>query len=276
MDSQVKLTSSMLIGGYRTVLRLTRKHGLFKLARLNAKLFASGQIIVAPAGAKLFIPPDPHFFGFVLGTHENHVAEILTRYLRPGDACIDVGANIGYFSAVMARLVGTNGHVLAFEPVPENFAVLERNAALASAEGLQLHPRQAAVSAQRAELKIVRKEWSTYHEVAPIVGEEFGIERISAIPLDDVILPGTKPISLLKIDVEGHELPVIEGLKKSLKAKRVHRMVIEVTPGDEANRIEQLIQPHARSIRAWNKSTWVDQSLASLSIRTDVFVEFSV
>src|SRR5689334_7304312 len=101
MNSQVKLTSSLLIGGYRTILRITRKRGLFTLARLNAKLFSSGQIIAAPAGAKLFVPSDPHFFGFVLGTHESHVAEILIRYLQPGDACIDVGANIGYFSAVM-------------------------------------------------------------------------------------------------------------------------------------------------------------------------------
>jgi FkbM family methyltransferase len=276
VNSKVELTSSLLIDGYRTILRLTRKRGLFTLARLNAKIFSSGQIIAVPAGARLFVPSDPHFFGFVLGTHESHVAEIFIHYLRPGDACIDVGANIGYFSAVMAALVGTNGQVTAFEPVPENFAVLERNAALTAEEGLHLHSRHEAVSAQRGELKIMRKEWSTYHEVAPIVDGESSIERIPAVPLDDIILPGMKPIGMLKIDVEGHELSVVEGMKKSLEARRVRYMVIEVTPGEDASRIEQLIRPHARCIRAWNKSEWIDQSLARLSARTDVFVEFSV
>jgi hypothetical protein len=80
---------------YRAALRLTRRHGFFTIARAHVRLFPQGQFVVLPTGARLFVPPDSHFFGFVLGTHEKHITKIFRRFIRPGDVCIDVGANIG-------------------------------------------------------------------------------------------------------------------------------------------------------------------------------------
>jgi FkbM family methyltransferase len=277
METQHTPSPELLIRAFRAILGVTRRRGLFTLARLNAKLFSDGQIVALTGGARMFVPSDPHFFCFVLGTHENHIAEILVRHVRPGDVCFDVGANIGYFSAMLANLVGPAGEVFAFEPVPENYSVLEKNAAMAATQGLRIHTRKAAVSAEHGELRIVRKQWSTYHEVAPITSEQPDAERIPAIPIDEVIsgLSG-RAVSMLKIDVEGHELPVVQGLKGSLEAGRVHRMVIEITPGFEARAIQELIRPHARQMQSWVKQKWVEQSLTELSSRTDVFVEFSV
>src|SRR5688572_19137771 len=105
------LIGDKLIGLYRALLGLTRRRGLFTLAKINARMFPSGQCVRLPTGARLFVPPDPHFFGFLLGTHERHVTDILVASIKPGDICIDVGANIGYFTAIMAQLARNSGTV---------------------------------------------------------------------------------------------------------------------------------------------------------------------
>lgn len=267
----------VLIKLWRVLMTLSRRHGLFSLARLHTTLHPNGQIIALRAGGQMFVPPDSHFFGFVLDTHEPHVTEAFQRYVKAGDTCLDVGANIGYFSSLLAQLAGPTGEVLAFEPVPENYAVLQKNAAMAAARGLRITPRNVAVSSERGELKIVRKEWSTYHEVAPLTEKEKDAERVPAVALDDVIahLP-ERIISMLKIDVEGHELPVVQGLSRSLEAGRIRRMVIEVTPGPDAQAIGALIHPYARTVRSWIDGEWREQPIGDVSARTDVFVEFSI
>jgi hypothetical protein len=96
--------------------------------------------------AEMFIPGDPHFFGFLTGLHERHITELLTRRVSRGATCVDVGANIGYFSAIMACLAGPQGRVVAYEPVPENFEVLKVNVKIAGACGNNIVPVNAAVS----------------------------------------------------------------------------------------------------------------------------------
>ncbi len=64
------------------------------------------------------------------GNNEWHVQEALAKYLRPGDVFYDIGANVGFLTVIGARLVGAGGHVIAFEPVPENAAAVRHNCAL--------------------------------------------------------------------------------------------------------------------------------------------------
>jgi FkbM family methyltransferase len=67
---------------------------------------------------------------FFLGRYESFCTETVSRYIKKGDVCLDVGANIGWFTTLFAKLCGTNGEVHAFEPVPKTFADLQRNVAL--------------------------------------------------------------------------------------------------------------------------------------------------
>lgn len=237
-------------------------------------MFPRGQIVVLPAGAHLYIPPDPHFFGFILGTHERHISDVLLASIKPGDMCIDVGANIGYFSAIMAQLAGTTGRIFAFEPVPENFAILERNARIASATGAKVMPINAAVSERQAPVRIIRREYSTYHQVEPVTDPSSN-DSIQGICLDQELpnLARGSRVSFLKIDVEGHELSVLRGAQQSLMAGLINRMVVEVTPGAEAAEIGAIISKCARRVECWVDGAWRDKAITSLTERTDVFVE---
>ena len=61
------------------------------------------------------------------GSYEPLETETVKREIKKGNVVSDIGANIGYFASIVAKLVGEEGKVFAFEPDPGNFALLERN-----------------------------------------------------------------------------------------------------------------------------------------------------
>src|SRR4029450_8092682 len=63
----------------------------------------------------------------IAGVWEPNVTAAFRRTLAPGDVCLDIGAHIGYYTLLAARLVGPEGHVHAFEPAPASFRRLRAN-----------------------------------------------------------------------------------------------------------------------------------------------------
>ena len=70
--------------------------------------------------------------------YEQEVSHVMMRMLRPGDFAIDVGANVGFFTLLMSKLVGPTGQVLAFEPGDNNLPKLKHNLALNHADNVKL------------------------------------------------------------------------------------------------------------------------------------------
>lgn len=152
------------------------------------------------------------------------VTECLMRLASPGDHAIDVGANIGYMSLVLARAVGKTGRVTAFEPHPEIFADLQANVAASVVE-----PVQAAVSAEPGMATLnVPAEFGFNRGVATIeeVGGQAAAIDVRKVTLDGVVGAAGR-IGVLKIDVEGHELSVLQGAKGLLEERRITHIVFE-------------------------------------------------
>ena len=264
----------VLPGLYRALLRITRRHGMFTIARNHVRLYPRGQRVKIAGDATLYLPPDPHFIGFLLGTHEQHIAALMMEHVRAGDVCADVGANIGYFTAVLSTLAGPTGRVLSFEPVPENFQILAINARIASQHGAVVQTWQAAVSAAPGELRIVRQAHSTAHQVTAAPGAS--TEIVPSISLD-AELPkqiGASQIAFLKVDVEGHELSVLQGMRELIHQGKIRRMVMEVTPGPDATQISEIIATRPHKLTTWCGKSWQHVGISELTERTDVFVEF--
>jgi FkbM family methyltransferase len=196
------------------------------------------------------------------------------EYVRAGDVCVDVGANIGYFTAIMARLASASGKVLSFEPVPENFSILKVNAGIADVDGAKVTAINAAVSERPGMVKIIRREYSTYHQIEPNA-EPGCVDAVKGVCLDEELqhLIPRRRVNFTKIDVEGHELRVLRGLKQTLAAGRVEKLVIEVTPGSDAEEMEAILATHARCMECWVDGEWRAQSIRDLKERTDVFVD---
>lgn len=154
---------------------------------------------------------------FQTGRWEPHVERCIHRLLEPGDAAIDIGANLGYFTAVMAQCVGEKGHVWAFEPVPATFDRLRLSSSL---NGFgQVTPLAVALGDVNGTAQITFDPHfaGSASLQRDTVGSPSQAHAVAVRRLDDLVASGTvRRPQLIKIDVEGHELAVIRGALQTI------------------------------------------------------------
>ena len=150
---------------------------------------------------------------FYYHCYEAPEVRFFERWLRPGDAVADVGAHVGFFTLLAARLVGPAGEVHAFEPVPVNYERLVENVGLNGLENVRLErsavgDQEGEVSLGLAEERLVGESTCDY-----TVGGELGGVTAPVTTLDAYLERRSTPrLRLVKIDVEGFEPKVLAGL----------------------------------------------------------------
>jgi len=180
-------------------------------------------------------------FIYYFGVWEPNLTALISERLKPGDVFVDVGANIGYFSLLAAKLVGSPGKVVAIEASPEAFHRLERN--LRCNRARNVRAVNVAVSDCEEDLQFYaapeNESGRTTAEPSLANHEHFVPSfRMRALPLALILSKEeVKGARLMKIDVEGYEWPVLLGLVPMLEACRSDlEVVVEVTPSALARR----------------------------------------
>lgn len=164
------------------------------------------------------------------GIWEPYETSLLLSVLRPGDVFVDVGANIGYFSLLAASVVGEAGTVFAFEPDPENFSLLQRNAAL-NGQQARIVAVQAALAADAGVGHLYLSEDNLGDHQIYAAGDGRSSLPITLVNGSDYLGGSLSRIDLLKIDTQGSEYQVVAGLLPLLQALPAKpRMLIELTP----------------------------------------------
>jgi FkbM family methyltransferase len=167
------------------------------------------------------------------GSYEPYERAFCQLYLRPGDTVVDCGAHVGLYSAIAARLVGDEGRVVAVEPNPATAALLRRN--LAGARSARVVEAALGAGERHATLHLGKTGNSAFDSVTDSASEFRGDEvvEVAAMSLDELLASvGSPKVELLKLDVEGHELRILEGAMASIRAGRLPLMIVEFT---EAN-----------------------------------------
>ena len=138
----------------------------------------------------------------------------LEERLTAGRGFVDVGAGIGLYAVSAARIVGSEGHVWAFEPTPATCSVLRGNVALNDLpEGATVDVRQVAVGAERGGGHLaVYPEDSGRNSLYAVAAGDASI-RVEVTPLDHAIPAGSR-VDVVTIDVEGAELDVLRGMAR--------------------------------------------------------------
>ncbi|MCB0164578.1 MAG: FkbM family methyltransferase [Anaerolineae bacterium] len=175
-------------------------------------------------GLTLEIPHQLNY-AYVLREYEPKLIHLLQEYLQPGMAMVDVGANIGFVTAFAARLVGNHGRVIAVEPGQDNLRFLRKNIELNGLSNVEIVPYAAGNKAHRRQLYLHSD--STSHTLFPPEGENDHSIEVQAISLDGVV---TQPIDFVKIDVEGAEIEVLEGMTQILQQNPNLRLLVEWNP----------------------------------------------
>jgi len=157
------------------------------------------------------------------GDVEPEVQAVLRKYLRPGMTVYDIGANIGFFSLLAARLVGTAGGVTAFEADPEMAARLREN--VVRNQGAPIFVEEKAVWSSSSPVFFARAD----AEVSPDRGLGHVIDndaersapgtiRVEAVSVDEYVRNSAAP-DFIKCDVEGAEVEVFRGAEKLLNER---------------------------------------------------------
>jgi FkbM family methyltransferase len=171
--------------------------------------------------------------------HEKATTNLFKKVIKEGDIVVDLGANIGYFTLLAAKLVGKKGKVYAFEPEPRNYNYLIKNAELNSYNNV--FTIQKAVSDKNARTKLFLCPYDTGHHTINqyegirdykpefLTKEEKFIE-IETITLDDFLKDKEQSIDVIKIDVEGAEMLALSGMEETIKQSKNLKMFVEFFP----------------------------------------------
>ena len=167
-----------------------------------------------------------------LGTYEVPIQNIFTQHLKAGDVFYDIGANVGFFSIIAAKLVGETGKIYAFEPGRENAMSIAHNAALNNFDSIEVIEK--AVSDTSGEGQLLLAKYSGGHALAtadapPDLAGEVTVELVS---IDDLVAQNKiAPPNFVKVDVEGAELDVLKGMTQTIKTYRP-KVIYEIDDGD--------------------------------------------
>lgn len=146
---------------------------------------------------------------------EKYEIKLFKKYVTKGMTVVDVGANIGYYTLLAARLVGDKGRVIAFEPEPQNYALLVRNIGMNSYRNIV--PLKKAVSSKTGTADLFLNRQSGAHSFSPDRDDNIGVTRVETVSLDQYFKGRERPIDIIKIDVEGAELAVFQGMSNIIR-----------------------------------------------------------
>ena len=162
--------------------------------------------------------------------YEEATTRVFQSLVKPGMVVIDVGAHVGYYSLLAARQVGPAGKVSAIEPESTNFALLQRNIELNGYTNIVMLNKAASNRVGSTTLFLTALDngrHSTYRHASP----ERGSIAVDTTTLDAVIdAQGWAKVDLVKVDVEGAERDVLDGMDRLLQNSTDLKLIIEFSP----------------------------------------------
>jgi len=162
------------------------------------------------------------------GLFEPFQTEWVAGEVRPGDVVLDLGAHIGYYTLLFARLVGPAGRVIAFEPDPDNFRLLRHNVTLNGYQNVSLYPKAVSDRCGKAQLFLSPDNAGDHRLHAE--GESRQSVDVEVVTLDSVLGSYSGPIDLIKMDVQGSEGAALAGMRTHLARRPRVKLLTEFWP----------------------------------------------
>ena len=227
----------------RSILRLAQPPYFFqplqvlKKLRLEYLWRSKREIIVTlPWGLPIKINP-LEAIGWDIACHglyEFGVTETLWRLTEPGELAIDAGANIGYTASILSIRVGPRGRIICFEPHPQVFESLRENVEVWKKDrrcgSFVLH--QAALGIENGQAFLHTNDWFRTNRGTAWISNKVECTpdlRVMEVPIWnlDGLLDKDETIGVLKMDVQGSELAVLQGMSRLLERNAVRDIVFE-------------------------------------------------
>jgi FkbM family methyltransferase len=237
--------------------------------------FPMGTIVICelPGGRRLFVDLSDAAIGtaIVRGNYEPELVAALPGFIRPGTLALDIGANVGLFTILLADLVGERGRVIAFEPIAELATLVERSIA-ENGFGDRVTLARAAVGNRSGSVKIHSTENARNKGAAYLVtgvggeGPANDNRDVPLVALDSYPMPS--PVGFIKIDIEGAEPLFVQGAAELLKRdhpvilSEVHPIQLDRVAGTTAAAYVDSIRGLGYEAFSYDEGRWVPFSTA--------------
>ncbi len=200
-----KLQSISMLGFKSSIFWILSELGL-----VRSKILKTAQI---EHDSRFYIRTKSSDLGIIKEIYLNHIYEKQYR-VKEGDVIFDIGSHIGVFTINSSRKTGQSGAVFAFEPLPSNFELLKKNLDLNQVTNTQVF--NVAVSNEKMNDVVFHiSDINTGMNSIIFEKDSSQCALVSTITLDDFVREHKiESIDFMKIDVEGHELSVLQGARK--------------------------------------------------------------
>ena len=217
---------------YNMLHQILAKRGLgkFSIIRVVNKSIVSRlkSTVAEVDGDKMFLDSKDTLRLSIYGIYEPLETGLIKKEVKKGDVVLDIGAHIGYYTLIFARLVGDQGKVFAFEPDPTNFTLLTKNVAANNYKNVVLV--QKAVSNQTGTVRLYLSPQDTAdHRIYNSNDGRQSIE-VADIRLDDYFQDFGEKVDFVKMDIQGAEGKAIQGMSNLLTMNDSIKMVMEFQP----------------------------------------------
>ena len=219
--------------GISKAIRVLLHYGYVAIKKKNQN--NSKDFIVDVNGYKLqVIPGDLGISSelMMFKTHEPLTTKLLSKELKKGMICLDVGGNIGYYTLLESNIIGDTGKVIAIEPSPPNFKHLKRNLEIQNSENVDAYNFAAGDVDGNLNFLVYKESNGSFTipdgETTNLPGE---LIKVPAKRLDTFLKElNIEHVDFVRMDVEGYEHHIIEGMKETIKkSKPMFQIEVHVT-----------------------------------------------
>lgn len=164
-------------------------------------------------GRLMYLDPLDSLRLSINGVYEEFETSVITQLVKPGNRVVDVGAHIGYYTLILADLVGPKGRVYAFEPDPANFKLLSKNVIVNEFDSVTLINQ--AVTDKVGEVKLFTSQDNLGdHQIYSSDPSRESV-NVKSTSLDKYFRNKAK-IDLIKVDIQGSEPAALTGMRQLL------------------------------------------------------------
>ena len=232
---------SVLFSTFQRICKLVEGTGISKIPgawviyRFFFQHLWTNKSVIEVQGSKMYVNFDEFperyreaFRGYITTSWEKLTTERFKEVVKEGDVVLDLGANMGYFTLLAARLVGKEGKVYAFEPQPTNYSLLVKNIELNGYDNVV--PLQKAVSNTSGLVKLFISDEDIGNSTIFQYGGDRESVEVEAVTLDDFFKDKEHRVDVIKMDVEGAEMAALLGMDRIIRENKDLKIFSELYP----------------------------------------------
>ena len=207
---------------------LVRSNLVISLGRMIRSLPKSNFVEIE--GRKMFTHGNDGLALSIFKVYEPAQTKIVKQYVREGDVVIDIGAHVGYYTLLMAQLVGKKGKVFSFEPDPLNFQLLKKSVEINRFDNVILVQKAVSNTTEKIKLFVGNNDRAINRIYDAKLGDAKESIEVESITLDEYFQDNSESLNFIKIDSEGSEAKIVNGMQRLLSENRKLVMMTEFFP----------------------------------------------